>query len=52
MYTLNLLGAVHWQWGPDGIREGRGGTCLEGGKGQHWWELHQGDWSKDPQGRG
>jgi hypothetical protein len=21
-------------------------------KGQRWWELHQGDWSEDPQGRG
>jgi hypothetical protein len=34
MYILNLLPAVHWQWGPGRIREGRGGTCLEGGKGQ------------------
>jgi hypothetical protein len=37
MYTLKLLTLVHWQWGSVWIREGRGGTCLEGGKGQ---QLH------------
>jgi hypothetical protein len=37
MYTLKLLTLVHWQWCSVWIREGRGGTCLEGGKGQ---QLH------------
>jgi hypothetical protein len=31
MYTLNLLGAVHWQWGPVGLeKEGEEPVLKEG----------------------